>query len=389
MKRLADRKDCTGCFACLQKCEKQAIKKTLGNDGFYYPEIVNEICVNCGKCSQACPLINKEKDDIQYHSILAANSVNDNILEHSSSGGVFSELAEAVINMGGRVYGAAYRENFTIKHISITKISEIGKLQGAKYAQSDLQNSFVEIERYLKQGQVILFSGTPCQVGGLKTFLGKEYSNLICVDFICHGIPSPAVWERYLEYRKNTDSDHSSIGTIVMRSKVSGWVNYKYSSVYSYESGHNKVLKNGEEPFMTLFLKEKINRLSCSNCQFKTKRYSDLTIGDCWGIWDIQTELEISKGVSLIIINSEKGKTLLDTIKQKLNTADMNQYSFEKYNPAYIKSFSPDIDREYIIKRILQGDNSYFDNPNQITFMQKLNRHFRSKADIASSGGKI
>ena len=389
MKRLADRKDCTGCFACLQKCEKQAIKKTLGNDGFYYPEIVNEICVNCGKCSQACPLINNEKEDNQYHSILAANSVNNNILEHSSSGGVFSELAEAVINLGGRVYGAAYQENFTIKHISITKISEIGKLQGAKYAQSDLQNSFVEIERYLQQGQVILFSGTPCQVGGLKAFLGKDYSNLICLDFICHGIPSPAVWDRYLDYRKNADSDHSKISAIEMRSKVSGWVNYKYSSVYSYESGYYKTLKNGEEPFMALFLQEKINRLSCSNCHFKLKRYSDLTVGDCWGIWDIQTELEIDKGVSLIIINTEKGKTLLDTIKQKLNTADMNQYNFEKFNPAYIKSFSPDIDREYIIKRILHGDNSYFDNPNQVTFKQKLNRHFRSKADIASSGRKI
>ena len=368
---LAKENECTGCFACKIKCEKQAIQEVLGEDGFYYPEIDSQKCIQCKKCIKVCPVLNAEKKITHHINVSAAYTKDKKTLMSSSSGGVFSELAKIVIEKKGRVYGAAYDENQVVNHISVTDLNNLGKLRGAKYSQSNLHNVFKEIEVCLINGQIVLFSGTPCQVGGLKSFLGKEYPNLLCVDFICHGIPSPVIWNQYLAYRKKADSA-GTLRSVEMRSKVSGWKNYKYSSVYKYDSGESVVLKNGDDPFMSLFLHEKINRLSCSNCHFKKNRFSDITIGDCWGIWNSETDIDIEEGVSLVIVNTEVGREYFKNIKNSLNHIDMSQYNFEKYNPAFIRSFPASKDRMYIIKQIIRADYSYFDNPDKSSIVQKL-----------------
>ena len=373
MIELASNDKCTGCFACEEICKNNAVQKTLGEDGFYYPTIDLNKCVQCGKCRQVCPILNIKEGSTQYLGIYAASSKERSTVLSSSSGGVFSELAETVINRRGRVYGAAYDEDFSVYHCSANDVSELWKLRGAKYAQSNIEGVFSEIKTSLLHGELVLFSGCPCQVGGLKQFLGEDFPNLYCVDFICHGVPSPAVWSKYLQYRQKIDSE-DTLDCINMRSKESGWKHYKYSSIYGYKSGKIVTLENGKEPFMNLFLQEKINRLSCGNCAFKKYHYSDLTIGDCWGIWDYKTSIENEGGVSILIVNTNSGMQLFKAIEKKLNCEDFRQYDFDKYNPAFIKSFSPDIDRNFIIKRILKGDNSYFENPQKVSLVQRLMR---------------
>ena len=316
---LATNLNCTGCTACASACLKSCITMTENEYGFLRPVIDSEFCISCGLCEKVCPIVNPLALEPNTPKAYAAYSKNEAIRLDSSSGGVFTEIARSVLQYGGAVYGAAYNEQFEVIHICVENEENIAKLRGAKYAQSDLGRTFVKIKQRLDTGRKVLFSGTPCQVSGLKAFLCKDYENLLTVDFVCHSVPSPMAWREYVKYRSAQDNNSELPVAINLRSKETGWSRYQYSNRFTYPSGAVHTEKSGESLYMKLFVGGYINRESCKNCRFKGyKRISDLTIGDFWGIWDVVPEMDDNKGTSVVLIQSAKGEALIDSVRNRL-----------------------------------------------------------------------
>lgn len=192
---------CNGCGACRAVCPSKAITMNADNEGFLYPQVNIRLCLQCGQCEKICPILrkndNEESKDITAY---AAQTTDNTVLEQSSSGGLFTEIATYVLEQKGVVFGAAFDAHFHVRHMAVEQISELHKLRGSKYVQSEIGDCYTRAEAYLKEGRLVLFTGTPCQIGGLISFIGKEYDNLITQDIICHGVPSPMAWEKYIEY---------------------------------------------------------------------------------------------------------------------------------------------------------------------------------------------
>ena len=196
MPNLASAELCVGCTACVSRCPKQCLSMKCDKDGFEYPEMTNqEQCINCHMCEKVCPVLRDGVLEKKTPLVFSALSMDEQIRKDSSSGGIFSEFSVAVLLDKGIVYGAAYDETWSVKHVAIDDMNQLNKLRGAKYSESNLNNTFIEIEKHLKNNRRVLFSGTPCQVAGLKEYLHYDYANLFCVDFVCHGVPSPYAWK--------------------------------------------------------------------------------------------------------------------------------------------------------------------------------------------------
>ena len=261
MPKFADKSQCTGCTACVSICPRNCIQMKKDNAGFEFPVIMERsACIACGACERVCPVLMKKKDDENLSTSAYAAFSNNNALRlESSSGGIFSELAATILQRGGVIYGASYDDEGVVRHIEIKEQTELGKLQGAKYSQSILGDCFLSIKKQLDSGRIVLFSGTPCQVAGLKAFLKRDYENLVCIDFVCHGVPSPMVWEKYVKYRSLTDNSDSFPQHINLRNKESGWSHYAYSVEFAYADKKRYLCKNGDDPFMQLFVKDYIS----------------------------------------------------------------------------------------------------------------------------------
>ena len=359
MSKLADKKDCTGCTACASICPKGCIHMIPDEFGFQFPSVDSSLCIDCGMCHQVCPVLNESKPIINAGpAVYAAYSVNEKLRQDSSSGGVFSELASAVLNENGAVYGAAYDTSFNVKHICIEKPEDLKHLRGAKYAQSEMGHIFKDIKKRLENKQMVLFSGTPCQVGGLKAYLNKDYSNLVTVDFICHGVPSPEAWRKYIEYRKEMDHSSDIPQSINLRSKKTGWSHYGYSIEFKYDDGEY-LEGNGSDLFMKLFIGDYISRESCSECRFKGySRVSDITIGDFWGIWDIAQEMDDNQGTSVVLVHSEKGSELFAAVSYQLKLKKVTQEDASKYNPSLLQSSPANSKRNEVLTAIKNGSIS-------------------------------
>lgn len=293
---------CTGCGACAASCPHFCIEMREDLEGFRYPVIDTSTCISCGLCESICPAIHNiaDKDDPQAYAVKHSNEC---VRIASSSGGVFPALADFVIANGGVVCGAAYADDFEVRHLIIDSVSDIGKLQGAKYSQSSAEYLFRELHSVLEDDRWVLFVGTPCQVAGLNSYLGKSYDRLILVDMICHGVPSPLVWGNYLSYRLNKDAPKSQIKSINQRDKVSGWSRYRYSLCINYNNSKSYCMPQSQDPYMIGFVNNLFLRPSCAQCQFKSyRRCSDITLGDYWGVWEQHPELDDDKGVSLVLI---------------------------------------------------------------------------------------
>ncbi len=352
MPQLADRASCTGCTACISVCPQKCITMSKDDNGFLYPIIEEKNCVSCGLCESTCPIIHIR---VTNHCPIAyAAYVNDTDTRlASSSGGIFTALSQYVLCQGGVVYGAAYDESFHIKHICIEDRSSLHKLQGAKYAQSDLNNVFLDVQNRLKNQQIVLFSGTPCQIGGLKAYLRTEYDNLITVDFICHGIPSPMVWEKYIDYLVQS---FGHIRSINFRDKSTGWSNYRYSIRFLSENGAEHVVPSGDNLYMQLFVQDFINRTSCTNCHFKGfARQSDFTVGDFWGVWDILPEMDDDRGTSVILVHSEKAKVLWNLLEKSLVYKEISLADVSQQNPSVLVSSCANPNREAVLTSIRNG----------------------------------
>jgi len=296
----------------------------------------------------------KKKDDENLSTSAYAAFSNNNALRlESSSGGIFSELAATILQRGGVIYGASYDDEGVVRHIEIKEQTELGKLQGAKYSQSILGDCFLSIKKQLDSGRIVLFSGTPCQVAGLKAFLKRDYENLVCIDFVCHGVPSPMVWEKYVKYRSLTDNSDSFPQHINLRNKESGWSHYAYSVEFAYADKKRYLCKNGDDPFMQLFVKDYILRESCSSCHFKGyHRVSDITLGDFWGIWNINPKMDDNKGTSLILTHTAKGEKMMNAVSENIKCEQVYLEQAARENPSLLRSSVHKQNRDIVLKTI-------------------------------------
>ena len=343
---IVDKKDCTGCWACANICHKSCITMKTDKDGFDYPIVNESICIKCKKCINICPILHKQ--EIQNNPVAYACFNKDGeIRKESSSGGIFTLLAINIIEDNGVVFGARFNDLFEVEHNYVESVEDIKVFRGSKYVQSKIGYTFTEVKKFLEDGRKVLFSGTPCQVGGLKSFLGKEYENLICTDIICHGVPSPLAWDKY----KNEISNGKKINNISFRDKTYGWKDYSFRM--DFEDGTRYFEKGAENKYIRGFIGDIYLRNSCYQCKFKTlHRESDLTLADFWGIENINKQMDDTKGTSFVIVNSDKGKQILQNIRQQIeiNKVDLNESI--KYNMSAIKSSYNNPRREYFFKKI-------------------------------------
>jgi len=278
MEKIIEKKNCSGCHACYSICPKQCIKMCEDEEGFWYPQIDKEQCVNCGACKKVCPVLKEYQPNPRGKAYACINK-DEGIRMKSSSGGIFTLLASAVIEQGGVVFGVAFDSDFSAFHTYVEDKTELEKLRGSKYVQSRIFDTYKKVKEYLDLKRIVLFSGTPCQIGGLKTYLGKEYDNLIMQDIICHGVPSPLVWQKYITLRETKAG--SKIGRTFFRHKKYGWKTYSVRFEFSNRTEYEQIFS--KDLFMRAFLANLCLRPSCYNCHFKSKeRESDITLADFW-----------------------------------------------------------------------------------------------------------
>lgn len=309
-----NKENCCGCSACMNICPVGAIHMEVDNKGFKYPVIDEKVCIHCGMCKKVCPL----KNNVTFNQNIEAYALknkDEEIRGKSSSGGTFYLLANEIISNKGVVYGAAYDDNLVVKHIRIDKKNDIYKLMGSKYVQSDINDTFSLIKKDLDNNKKVLFSGSPCQVSGLLSFLKikkVDCTNLITVDIICHSAPSPRVFDDYKKY--NEEKYNSKLEKVNFRNKS----NDKIANMeLKFKNGSEYVFDNNKDIYYRLFFLELIKRDSCDKCKFKKfDRVSDITIGDYWGIERLDSKLDDKKGISLVLLNTKKGKELFKKIEK-------------------------------------------------------------------------
>ena len=315
---------CCGCTACQQICPVQCIVMTSDEEGFLYPKINEGQCIGCQKCEAVCPIQTPPlvKGKTQTY---VGYAKNEKIRRRSSSGGIFSLAAEYVLKRGGAVFGAAFDDALAVHHICVESEEDLDKLRGSKYVQSSLENTYAQTEEYLIDGRWVLFSGTACQIAGLKNYLGKEYDRLLTIDVLCHGVPSPKIWKLYLEDQER--KYNSKIISIQFRDKKLGWK--RYSIRIQFENGQEYAVPFTKDKFMNMFLANIDLRPACHDCRFKEfPRVSDMTIGDCWGIENYMPEMDDDKGTSLFMVHSPKGERILEAIREDLavKEAELNRF---------------------------------------------------------------
>lgn len=324
---LCNHDECTGCLACINTCKHSAITIKEDHLGFYYPEINKKLCTECGLCSSVCPILHPISLN-EPKFIYSGWSLNENIRLTSSSGGAFSEIALPILEKGGVVFGCILNNELKAIHSFIESPADLYQMQRSKYVQSYIGNTFQEVRKFLRQGRTVLFSGTPCQVAGLYSFLKKTYDNLYTVDLICHGVPSPALWEEYKKYISR--KENIRINSILFRDKSISWIFYRTHIKGFTPKGKEKTIKLSyfKDPWTRTFLSDYYLRESCYQCPYcSTKRVADFTLADWWGYKAITPKDRNfqKKGVSLIFINTEKGKSLNIENKMYLIPRSMNE----------------------------------------------------------------
>lgn len=313
---ILEKKDCCGCSSCIQKCPKNAIEMQANEEGFLYPKIDKKKCINCEICIKACPQLKKMKlTNTVYPKSYAMYNKNYNEQLKSSSGGIFSAISNYVLENNGVVFGAAFDSSLQVKHIKVDNKENLDLLRTSKYVQSNINGTYKDAENELKNNRFVFFTGTPCQIAGLNTYLAKKYENLITADFVCHGVPSQKLFDKYIEYLSN--KYHSKVTKYNFRNKEKkGWA---LVSKIETESGKIKYIEPGLDPYYSNFLRGTTYRESCYSCRYTNcNRISDITLADYFAITKIHADFYNENGVSLILINNEKGMKIINKISKNI-----------------------------------------------------------------------
>lgn len=342
MIQISDKSLCSGCGACRAVCPRKCIALEHDEEGFAYPVTDPDQCVECGICERICPVLNRKEGQPSVRRAFAAVNSDEETRRQSSSGGMFTLLARQTIEEGGAVFGAAYGEDLQVFHICVQRGEEIEKLRVSKYVQSSTGDTYVRAKEFLETGKPVLFTGTPCQTAGLYAFLGRDYPGLVTQDIVCHGVPSPMVWETYLDFEKKK---YGKRPVLLLRTKKEGWKNWQV--LMRYADGTERTEGHSENLFMRSFLSNLYLRPSCHHCAFKGGRcISDLTLGDFWGIESVCPEMDDGMGTSLVLVHSEKGERVLDRLSGKIKLKEVNEMEAIKGNPAAFESVSAHPKRE-------------------------------------------
>lgn len=347
MIKIADKSSCCGCEACRNVCPRQCITMQEDREGFVYPEVDATACVDCGLCETVCPVLHPGQRRLPVEAYAARNR-DESVRLTSSSGGVFTRLAEWILDRGGVVFGARFNEKWEVVHDYAETREALARFRGSKYVQSRIGDTYRQAERFLKEGRMVLFTGTSCQIAGLKRFLRREYDNLLAVDVICHGVPSPKVWRRYLN--DLTEGTPESISSVSFRDKQEGWRNYRLS-IKAKETELSHV-----RPYMgvysRLYLFELMSRPSCHTCPSKGGRScSDMTLGDFWGIERVDPAFDDDRGCSVVLVYNPAWRPILEGI-------DIRRVTYDQVlpgNPSIESPVKPSINRKYLFRLLNQG----------------------------------
>lgn len=388
---ITDKHDCCGCNACADACPKNCIKMEADAEGFVYPKVDTANCINCSMCINSCPIKNYKKGNGKFTPYSAIN--NDNLIrKESTSGGIFTPLAKKVIEDGGVVIGASFDDNFQVHHTIVDDLDNLWRFRSSKYVQSNTLGIYRKTKQLLAENKTVLFSGTPCHIRALKSYLKRDYNNLICIDLFCHGVPSPKVWSKYLEF---ANPKHNNIENISFRDKRISWEDYSLS--IKFTNGEQSSFWK-DDPYARAFGFSVINRPSCSTCRLKSfPRISDITLGDLWKISEIFPDMADHKGTSFVLVNTDKGKQLFDSIQNEISIKEIPESKFKTTYPIMgrptkshknrnlffsqlesqpfdslaMKCSTVDKHREFVIKR-----NRFLNKIGLLSVMQKLKKMF-------------
>jgi len=307
---LDSKEACCGCAACFAVCPKNAISMVTDMEGFWYPSVDADKCIGCNLCIKKCPIENKPKSNDPTSEGYILRIKDEEVLKESTSGGAFTAIALYFLNQGAAVYGAGYDRAMNVVCKKAETIAQLEEMRGSKFVQSDMSSAFEEIRSELSNNRKVLFTGTPCQVAALKNFIGNN-ENLVCVDFVCRGVPSPGVWNSYVQEMER--KFQSKMNAVKFKNKTYGY--HASTMKVEFENGKKWVASGRIDPMMKAFVKELVSRPSCGECKFKgLHRYSDITIFDCYGFKKITKRKDDDKGYSSLFINSETGRDIIQFI---------------------------------------------------------------------------
>lgn len=325
---------CVGCHGCATVCPVNCISMVEDAEGFLYPEVNVPRCTDCGLCRKVCPVMSRTPSNDEP-SAYAVKALDSTLREVSSSGGVFTLLAEQILDRGGDVFAAVFDDRLSVIHAGARSASDLDRMRGSKYTQSIVGNTYAQIRDRIRGECPVLFVGTPCQVAGLYSYLRGNTSGLLSADFICHGVPSPSVWTRYLAFQE--EHSGSRVCNVSFRSKVSGWKDF--SLVLEFENGSIYQQSHSQDLFMRAFLTDICLRPSCYRCEFKgRRRRGDITIADFWGIGHVLPEMDDDRGTSLVLISSGRGRSAFEGISPRIEAEQVPLAIALEYNSAALRS---------------------------------------------------
>ena len=380
MIEIKNKVDCCGCNACGDACAHGAITFKTDIEGFWYPEVDKEKCVDCGLCEKVCPIINiKElkKNDLPQSICYAAEHKNMEVVFDSTSGGLFSALADIMYKSEGYVGGAVFNEDFSVRQYISNNKEDLVRIRSSKYLQSSLEGFFKQVRELVRKGENVLVCGSPCQMAALRAFLRKDYDNLIIADYICRGTNSPKVWRKYL------DSFEERYGSKVVyckaKSKEYGWRNLTQKVILA--NGKHVYETKDQSNYTKGYLQTGVYcRPSCYDCKFKGyPRMSDITLADFWGIEKVNNSMEKDLGTSLVMVNSKKGVAYFEKVKKRINYVEVPFKSIESGNPSLNKPLTTaKVDRQ-----------QFFEDLDKMTFLQIAEKYILSNKNNKSTKRKV